>query len=348
MKQRNHFFDIAKGIAVLMVIVTHYSWSESERLQYLFPFWISMAVPVFMIISGYLSAASFERNQINRMDEAYAPSMLMRKFIRYTIPFLIAYMTELVFDSVVHGVPSIGKMIKNGIKGGIGGAGTYYYPILVQFIFVFPVIYFIIKKKKHGLIICFLMNVGYEVIATVCNMPYRYYRLLIFRFIMLIAYGCYLSLYAGNQLGRKNWVLFIGGITFIVLQCYLGIRLPIISHLEKVCVFAVIYFLPVFSFLMEHMKNVKCWIMELLGRASYHIFFTQMVYYTYVSKRIAKSMPNRAWHLCFNIIFCVLVGLLFYYVESPISREALKASEEFFSRLKANEMNGQYVKKTEN
>ena len=70
MKQRDHFLDIAKGAAVILVIITHFSWTEEERLPYLFPFWVSMAVPVFMIISGYVGTASYEKKGIRTMAQA--------------------------------------------------------------------------------------------------------------------------------------------------------------------------------------------------------------------------------------------------------------------------------------
>jgi fucose 4-O-acetylase-like acetyltransferase len=51
---RNSMIDILKGIGMVLVIITHYNWSNSEKLNYLFPFWVSPAVPVFIIISGYV------------------------------------------------------------------------------------------------------------------------------------------------------------------------------------------------------------------------------------------------------------------------------------------------------
>lgn len=58
---RNGFLDIIKAFCILFVIITHDSISDSFRLKTLFPFWINMAVPMFMIISGYVYAISFEK-----------------------------------------------------------------------------------------------------------------------------------------------------------------------------------------------------------------------------------------------------------------------------------------------
>ena len=131
MKQRDHFLDVAKGIAVILVIITHFSWEESERLRYLFPFWVSMAVPIFMIISGYVGTASYEKKGIETMAQAYHARLLLRKFLRYTVPFAIAYSVDILFCSIFDKRLSIHDIIVYFFRGGIGGAGTYYYPILV-------------------------------------------------------------------------------------------------------------------------------------------------------------------------------------------------------------------------
>ena len=57
--KRNQFIDVLKGICIIFVIITHYNWSNAARLKYFFPFWIDMAVPIFMIISGYENANCF-------------------------------------------------------------------------------------------------------------------------------------------------------------------------------------------------------------------------------------------------------------------------------------------------
>ena len=61
---RNHFIDLLKGICIVFVIVTHFNWSDDEKLTYYFPYWLNMAVPLFMIISGYVYAFSYRKNKI--------------------------------------------------------------------------------------------------------------------------------------------------------------------------------------------------------------------------------------------------------------------------------------------
>lgn len=55
-KQRIDFLDYLKAICVIMVIITHYDWANKSSP--VFTMLINMAVPVFMIVSGYNFAMS--------------------------------------------------------------------------------------------------------------------------------------------------------------------------------------------------------------------------------------------------------------------------------------------------
>lgn len=332
MKERNHLFDIIKGIAVLMVVITHFAWKDSERLRYLFPFWLCMAVPLFMIISGYFAAASYEKKGINNMMQAYDKTILVQKFLRYTIPFLFAYAVDVVCHTIEVKSFNIKSVMIFFLRGGFGGAGTYYYPILLQFIFVFPILYFIIKRYKNGLWICLLLNIVYEILVQAYMVNGKCYRMLIFRFIFIIAYGCYLYQNQGNKLGKKNWILFWAGITFVLATDYFNYTPITVAHLTRTCVYAVLFLVPLFSLAMKYCGNMRCRVLELLGNASYHIFFVQMLYYSYWDKWVGDLIPNRLYHLLVNIIICTLSGIVFFIIETPFSRFVLKKTNIFLNR----------------
>ena len=80
--KRNTTLDSLKGISIILVLITHYPWSDLQRKMFIFPYLISMAVPIFMIISGYVGALSFERHGINSIRKAYSFKELFRKIIR--------------------------------------------------------------------------------------------------------------------------------------------------------------------------------------------------------------------------------------------------------------------------
>jgi hypothetical protein len=122
----------------------------------------------------------------------------MNKIIRYTIPFVMAYAIEIIVSVIFHKMTIYG-MVANFIRGGVG-PGSYYYPIMMQFIFVFPFIYCIVKKCDFfGIIVCFFINGMFEVIQRSYGMAAANYRLLVFRYIFLMSVGCYLYLGGGKK-----------------------------------------------------------------------------------------------------------------------------------------------------
>ncbi len=61
-EERIHSIDFLKGICILFVIITHSNFTDYQRLIFGFPFWIKMAVPIFMIMSGYTMYTSYEKH----------------------------------------------------------------------------------------------------------------------------------------------------------------------------------------------------------------------------------------------------------------------------------------------
>lgn len=141
--KRNRTIDFLKGLCVVLIITNHNAWTESERLRFLFPFWVDMAVPTLMILSGFLAAESFKRNGINSFSEAYNKDFLIRKILRLLVPFTIVFAVEVVLRSII--APKSPLFFLLSFFAGGGGSGCYYTPIMTQFIFVFPIIFFSLK-----------------------------------------------------------------------------------------------------------------------------------------------------------------------------------------------------------
>ncbi|MBQ4373752.1 MAG: hypothetical protein II785_06565, partial [Lachnospiraceae bacterium] len=66
MRKRIYFLDYMKAICVLMVIITHIDWANKNRMIFLLV--INMAVPIFMIISGF----NFDMSYHRRIESAEA------------------------------------------------------------------------------------------------------------------------------------------------------------------------------------------------------------------------------------------------------------------------------------
>ena len=321
---RNHIIDITKGVCILFVIFTHYGWSECQRQQMLFPFWIDMAVPMFMIISGYLSAFSFEKKQIYSLKSAFSFNLIFQKCVRFVIPFFIAFCID-VFVQVVFLENTSAKRLMHLFFIGGNGPGSYYFPIMLQFVFIFPFIYIFIKKYDFiGLFILFFVNAMYEFLQRMYGLNEECYRLLLFRYIFVISFGCYLYLFK-NQKIKKPWYLvslILGG-GYIVLVKYTSYSPSIIIYWTGTCFISCLYILPIASFILKKDSFISLSFLELLGKASFNIFLTQMLYYSYAKSIVYSLVSNVIIRLCINFFICCVVGILFYYIESIITKRII-------------------------
>lgn len=331
-KERNHFLDVLKGIAILWIIITHYQWSNEERVLYGFPYWIDMAVTIFMVISGYLYAKSFESKGIDTFEKAYGLKSIVEKILRFTIPFLVAFIIEVVYvQFFMPGTYDFGLVF---LQGGLG-PGSYYYPVMIQFIFLFPIIYFIVKKYLFkGLLICLGMNAIYEVLHWAYGMNEGCYRLLALRYIFVIAFGVFLNYKKGCTEGEKKHykafliVSFFIGVLFIYLTCYTAYQPKIIIHWTRVSFIGSMYFIPILDWLMTKC-HIKCKPLEILGQASFNIFLTQMVFYWCGVPIVYSHISNKILQILACTIICAVGGVVFYWIEQPITKRIIKESRRW-------------------
>lgn len=321
--ERNHLIDVIKGVCILFVIFTHYDWSNEQWHKMLFPFWIDMAVPMFMIISGYVGAMSFSRKGIEKLEDAFVINSILSKCIRFLIPFFIAYLIEVCVEIFIlkNNLTSLILMFFTGGKG----PGNYYFPVMIQFVFLFPFIYICIQRKGFvGLIIMFLLNAFYEFFQRLYGVNEQCYRLLLLRYIFVIAFGCYIYTNQQERI-KKIWVIisFIIGILFILLVEYTNYDPKIIIYWTRTSFIACLYIIPIAYLLLRSKSKMQIYPLEILGKSSFNIFLTQMVYYTYAAEFVYKHISNVVLRLCVNLFICCIFGILFYYFETAITKKLL-------------------------
>ena len=112
---------------------------------------------------------------------------------------------------------NIWQIGKYFFRGGVG-KGSYYYPIMIQFIFCFPIIFAIVQKHDfNGVLICFFINLSYEFLRRMYGMPVGEYRLLLFRYTLLISYGSYLAMGNYKRHAKLSRISFFIGIIYIIV-----------------------------------------------------------------------------------------------------------------------------------
>ncbi len=277
-----------------------------------------MAVPMFMIVSGFVYTKSFQKNNIECIDKAYQADFFLGKIVRYTVPFSIAFcIEEAAFYVTGTNHHSIAQMGYYFLRGGIG-PGSFYYPIMIQFIFFFPVIYAIIRKYDFkGLFICGFMNLIFEVCKYAYDMDKECYKRLLFRYTLLIAYGCFVAMGKYKKRWKLSMICMGVGIAYKIAFEYFGFVPPITNFWTGTSLWACLYIIPLAKYIIENKFHNR--IIEAIGRASYDIFLVQLVYYKGV-ERVYAHVQGRVVQLIVNLVICVILGLLFHIVEVPVTK----------------------------
>lgn len=191
---------------------------------------------------------------------------------------------------------------------------------------IFPFIFKLIEKYKgKALLGCFFTNLIWEFLKVPFSISSGCYRLLVFRYIFLIAFGCYTALYGFSD-KKVNICSIVGaivGVVFIIASQYLGYKTVIFTQWTTTCLIAVLFVIPLFNVIILNIKSLPKFFgpLEFVGKASYNIFFVQMVYYNFLSGIIADLIGIRILAFFVDIVLCVGIGLLFYLVETPITKK---------------------------
>lgn len=180
--------DIMKGICAIWVIMLHSIPGGGIYKLLLMPFTAQLTIPFFMTITGFTYASSYDR-----CGRWWSSSNLKRKWKRILIPVI----PVLLFELLVCGMPD--NPIIWLLSGGYQMPGSYYVILLIQLLFLFPVI----KRFAHiyagtsnsgahtwwtGFIMVFIFQCAYELVTYVISLDVAIYRLLVFRYIIFI-YG---------------------------------------------------------------------------------------------------------------------------------------------------------------
>lgn len=314
--KRIEFLDYLKAICVLMVIVTHYDWSD--KTSPFFTMLINMAVPVFMIISGYNFAMSNSRKADGKLGKMYGWKVLKPKLIRFLVPFFIICLIEIALLIVNEREINPLRIFLLGAYG----PGSYYVPIMLQLLVIFPIIYILINwNAKMGIVAAGMANLLFEIAVKIFEMEKYYYRLCIGRYLLLIAFGCYLYLYPAHRVKRSQLAgMFLIGIAYIAAVFWFDKELVLFEYWKTTAMPIAFYIFPIVILLFRRFYYSKIPgrlgnLLTQIGQASYHIFLVQMVYYHF---ELGGAIMQAVWYIAvpFNILVTVPIGIIFYRLDS--------------------------------
>lgn len=326
--------DILKGLAIISVILIH-SWDKSFLLQIGAPYHIWQAVPIFIILAAY--------NNINSYNKHNKITFIIRRFNRLVWPYSATIVVETLYIFFINSCMFLDVFAKVGhlinitnnltyldvvkmysypnlflffVTGG-DGPGSYFVPVMVQLILTLPLLCLLYRRNiALMVVVAFLLNIVFEVYAFVSDMPNHIYRLLYIRYLFAAALGIWLTI------GIDRRLLAVGSIIsaiYITSVNYFGVVPPVQPDwgsqnapsfmLPLLIVIIGLYILP------KTVGNIITSIFVTIGKASYHIYLVQMVYFWSMLGHIINKMQLG---FVINIIICILIGLMFYYTSSTL------------------------------
>lgn len=341
MTNHNRTIDFIKGLCIVFICSTHFCFTSEQRSFVLFPLVIDMAVPMLMIVIGYNYSNSYLRRGIDDFIDAYRIQILIRRMLRLLCPFIVFMVFEYILQRFIYRDYSL-KVLAESIfpVGGIG-AGSYFIPVAIQTVFIYPFIYLVIKRKKlFGLIIVLLVNVIYEYCCVVYGMGEPCYRLLCFRYCTFLGVGTFVSMILrDNNQEEQDRTIRIGGIwkkiilvggAIIVLLVHDGsISLKYVNRTwSGTSYIASFYLFPIACFALRRNMHGKATILiEYIGRASYNIFLAQMIYYIHFADIVYSVFNSRVLAFLFGVLICLIIGCLFYEADRHFIRAVIRRIE---------------------
>lgn len=163
-----------------------------------------------------------------------------------------------------------------------------------------------------------------------------FYRVCVLRYVSAVACGTVLCLYE-KELKKSMLPLFalIAGVLYEYLVVYTGYTPVLATRWTNTSIFAAPYaFGIVWLFLKMEDRMVEARRMKrviafgaYLGKASYHIFLMQMVYFGTALSREILEMTNLGISIIVDLAICLAAGCVFYELEQRI-RKALRVKEK--------------------
>ncbi len=328
--------DFIKGIAIIFVILLHSIPKQAlESILAIFHLW--QAVPLFFIIMGYNMALSFRRRGYTSLA-SYMEEYVYRRLKRIAPPFLAIYALSLIIGAY-RGFDHSFLWIFIG-RFPIDLPGNYFVSMIFQFALIFPFLWILFTKNpKLLLVLSFLLDLAFQLTApyiAAFDNNYYLYNANILRYLSAIALGMWISKNP-ELFSRKNMFILAGSamsFLYLVSVAFFSFRLPFIAYdgmwiAQNVVSFfypvaIVLIILKIFP-LIQKVPLQQC--ICLVGKASYHIYLTQLLIlglgFSAIYTHPISAQMSMYYVIFRNLANCIIIGLSFYLFEIWLKKKLL-------------------------
>lgn len=333
---RNKCFDVLKAVAIVAVVLYHMGICEFGYL----------GVDVFLVIAGYFTSKSVEKQIINR--GGYFPFVLNRAFRLWPLLLLIGIvcltfgwfmMLPDDFENTAQSVVATNFFGNNILESittknywDVGNdykplMHTWYVGLLMQYYVLIPLLFFIagnliseVNKRRKinvtitsllGLLSLFLYMISDDACAKFYYLPYRLYE---FCAGALVYY-----LFAHKNIDIQNSAVKIAiSVIYVCIITLLFVELDFISRPIKLI--AVVGLTALLIDLMsrvkiEHNNIFSNKQIALIGAASYSIFVWHQVIFAFTRYSFTNNLTGAIPFLSVIVLTAVLSAFSYKYIE---------------------------------
>lgn len=305
--KQNNSIDFIKGVATLSVIFLH----NSPNYYIGSSLWIGQAVPLFLLVTSYLTYQSFENGKNHK--SYYSLTSTFKMLNRVFVPFFAVTVVQLIIIYVINKkIPFFEILLSGGF-----GPGSYYPWIFLQVWLVLPLIIYITNKisVKKSFIFFLLLSISCEIISSVIAIDPSFYRLIFYKYLFLIYLGCLVKK-LNLTVTIPLCILALISSFFILLLTYTDLNFePLIFNSGWKIYNWLTYFYPVLLFLIltsVYSKNKNSNFLSffvLLGKYSYEIFLCQMFLFSFINLQRFSFIKNIYFQNFAYILFTTIFSL---------------------------------------
>lgn len=334
-----------KALAILFVILNH-SLTTDEILDVGGPFWIYMAVPMFMIVSGFNMFNSMSRRKMTGFNQYFNVKYFLPKIINVIAPWFIALLIILIYHLLLSDITII-EYINHYILN-FRFPGGYYIPILIQFYFLFPFLYFMFLRNRRLtvlLMVCFHLSFDYFVNLTSLNTISsvdNIYRISILRYFVFILAGMLLA-YNIKRIVQYEYGIYLSSlisIIYIYINSYTNFEINLFDKWSVTALPTVFLALSLVVFIFKKLPTIKINLLNIIGFNTYFIFIVQMVYFESGINQITKQIIYQIIGLpliisiLLDLLVCVIVGIVFSRGYKYISAYLLQRNSKLMKTVR--------------
>jgi peptidoglycan/LPS O-acetylase OafA/YrhL len=309
--------DLLKGAAILSVIAIH-GLTGRELYDAWAPLHFGQAVPVFLVLMALNASRPLRRANGSSLRGLYSREYFAGRVERLLVPFAVVWLASVAIGALAGGL-HFGPLIAAGVTP-LTGPGNYFVTIAFEFVLVFPALFWAFQRAPRATIAAaFAIAAGFELIApSVFHGAYPYgYDAAIVRYLGQIALGLWIASHLRLEERANLWIVGLAGISvaYLVAQhlepgAFSWLRRDFGTTTNFIAApYAAVMVLAGVRFLPREVRRSPAVALAALGRASWHVFLVQMVWFAVVDARGADVLP-------LHMLGAGSVGYALYYLMS--------------------------------